>query len=86
MAKPEVEDVIQEKYYVAVDEGNNLFLRRSYGAEGKSSEDIMGRLPRGTKLSIIDKHANNITADKYTWWEATDDQTGMTGWVAAEYL
>ena len=86
MAQPEYKDAAPEKYYVAVDEGNNLFIRRSYGTEGKSSGDIIGRLPRGTKISIVDKHENRIVADKYTWWEVTDEQTDITGWVAAEYL
>ena len=86
MAQPEVKAVSPEQYFVAVDEGISLYLRSSYGTEGKSSEDILGRLPRGSELSVVDKNENTIVSDQHTWWEVTDERTGITGWVAAEYL
>jgi hypothetical protein len=86
MAEPEEGVVSQEQYYVAVDIGNNLFLRKTHGVDDKTAAEIIARLPRGTTLNVIDKHDNQIYADGYIWWEVSDPLSGKKGWVAAKYL
>lgn len=86
MAEPAPVDAAEEHYYVAVDEGNHLFMRSSYGSIDKDSSDVLDRLPRGRLLIITDRHNGSIIEDHFTWWEAYDPQSGITGWVASEYL
>jgi hypothetical protein len=73
-------------YSVDVDEGSYLFIRKNPGMKGKPNNDILDRVPRGRLLEVLDNRGNNYLVDNFTWWEIKDFQTGITGWVAAEYL
>ncbi len=77
---------MEEFYVVNVDTGSNLFIRKSPGTKNKPGDDIVGRVPRGRILEVINKHDNTIVVDNYTWWEVKDQLTGLSGWVASEYL
>ncbi len=73
-------------YYVITSQGYNLFIRKSPGRDNKSSSDVITRLPRGTKLRLVDNHGNSVRRDGFTWWEVKVLETGTTGWVASEYI
>ena len=79
----QAEEVI---YYVITEQGSNLFIRKSPGRDNKPYSDIIIKVPRGTQFKVINNHNNSIKKDGYTWWEIRDIQSGITGWVAAEYI
>ncbi len=73
-------------YYVITEQGSNLFIRKSPGRDNKSSSDIITKVPRGTQFHIINNHGNSVKKDGFTWWEIRVVKSGITGWVAAEYI
>ncbi len=73
-------------YYVITESGNNLFIRKSPGRDNKSDSDVITRVPRGTKFKLIDKHGDDVRKDGFTWWEIRVIDSGISGWVAAEYI
>jgi hypothetical protein len=73
-------------YYVITEQGYNLYIRKSPGRDNKKSSDIITKVPRGTQLKVIDNHTNSIKKDGFTWWEIRVVQSGIMGWVAAEYI
>lgn len=73
-------------YYVIVEPGKNLFIRKSPGREGKHSSDVITKVPRGTQFKLIDNHNNSIKIDGFTWWEINVVDSEVSGWVASEYI
>ncbi len=84
---PQAAQQTDEKiYYVITDTGSNLFIRKSPGSDNKKDSDIITRVPRGTELKLIDNHGNSVKKDGFTWWEIRVVRSGITGWVASEYV
>lgn len=77
---------VVERAAVSVSSGSTLAIRRSPGTEGKPDGDVLDRVPRGRILRVLDKHGDSRVRDGYTWWEVEDPETGLSGWVAAEFL
>jgi len=73
-------------YFVITEPGSNLFIRKSPGRTNKTSDDVITKVPRGTRLEVINRHGESIRIDGFTWWEIKDPATNIRGWVAAEYL
>jgi len=73
-------------YFVITEPGSNLFIRKSPGRTNKTSDDVITKVPRGTRLEVINRHGESIRIDGFTWWEIKDPATNISGWVAAEYL
>lgn len=73
-------------YYVITEPGVNLFIRKSPGRNNKKDSDIITRVPRGTQFTVTNNHGNSVKKDGYTWWEIRVVQSGITGWVAAEFI
>ena len=76
----------EKTYYVITESGSNLFIRKSPGSDDKKDSDIITRVPRGTELKLIDNHGNSVRKDGFTWWEIRVEDSGITGWVASEYV
>jgi hypothetical protein len=76
----------EDVYYVITEPGSNLFIRRSPGRDNKKDSDIITKVPRGTQFAVTNNHGNSVKKDGYTWWEIRVVQSGITGWVAAEYI
>ncbi len=81
-----IEKASEVKYYVITPQGRNLFIRKSPGRDNKSDSDIITRVPRGTEMGLVNNHKNSVKKDGYTWWEIRVIKTGVSGWVAAEYI
>jgi hypothetical protein len=73
-------------YFVITEPGSNLFIRKSPGRTNKTSDDVIIKVPRGTRLEVINRHGESIRIDGFIWWEIKDPATNIRGWVAAEYL
>jgi len=77
---------VEVVYYVITEPGVHLFIRKSPGRSNKKDSDIITRVPRGTQFTVTNNHSNSVKKDGYTWWEIRVVQSGITGWVAAEFI
>ena len=73
-------------HVVVVEEGSFLLIRKEPGAKNKLADDIIVRVPAGWYLEVINDHENKKVVDDFIWWEVKDPLSGVTGWVAENYL
>ncbi len=81
---PEVAD--EKEARVSTSEGSTLSIRRSPGSSDKPDGDVVESVRRGEVLIVLDTHNDERQKDGHTWWEVRNPESGVTGWVAAEYL
>lgn len=71
---------------VVVEAGSSLAIRKTPGIANKPEDDVLDRVPGGRILKVKNTHENTIIEDEHTWWEVEDITTGISGWVAADFL